>query len=86
MRASRFVLVAVGLTLALVATQRQARADAQQTQNFAAWRVMEECAKQANKQFPDHTPDGNAKREASRQECLRVHRLPVTAPAPAPSR
>jgi len=63
-----------------------ARADAQQTQSFAIWKQMQECAKQANKQFPDHTPEGNAKREAARQECLRSRRLPVTAPVPAPSR
>jgi hypothetical protein len=81
---SHFVLVALGLALAVAAGPRLARADALQTQSFAAWRVMDECAKQANKAFPDHTPDGNAKREANRQECLRAHRLPVTAPVPAP--
>jgi hypothetical protein len=84
MRQSNLVAVALGLTLAVAMGPRVARADALQTQSFAAWRVMDECAKQANKAFPDHTPEGNAKREAARQDCLRAHRLPVTAPVPAP--
>jgi hypothetical protein len=84
MRRSRFVLVALGLALTIAAAPRLAGADAQQTQSLAAWRVMQECAKQSNKQFPDHTPDGNAKRESARQECLRAHRLPVTDSGPTP--
>jgi len=43
------------------------------------WREMRECALLSAKQFPDHTPEGNAKREAMRLECLRANRLPVTA-------
>jgi len=46
---------------------------------------MQECAKTSMKQFPDHTVDGNAKREAARQECLRAHRLPVTQPVSPPA-
>ncbi len=88
MRPAQVILVALGLALAGAATSRPARADTQQNQSFAAWKVMQDCSKQTNKQFPDHTPEGNAKREASYRECLRVHRLPVpvTDPAPAPSR
>jgi hypothetical protein len=85
MRRSYGALVLLGLALAGAAGPRLAVADALQTQSFAAWRVMQECAKQSNKQFPDHTPDGNAKREAARQECVRAHRLPVSDPAPAPA-
>jgi hypothetical protein len=80
----RCVLVVLGLALTLAAGPRLARADALQTQSFTAWRQMQECAKQSAKKFPDYTPDGNAKREAAREECLRVHRLPVTAPVPTP--
>ncbi len=82
---------ALALAVALGPPPRATWADAQQVQNFGVWRQMQDCAKQANKQFPDHTPDGNAKREAARQECLRAHRLPVTDPVvspppPAPTR
>ena len=54
---------------------------AQQRAEFM-WREMGECAKLSAKQFPDHTPDGNAKREAARLECLRANRLPITSQAP----
>ena len=85
MRPSRLILAALGLsTLALVAAPRLARADAQQTQSFAAWRLMQKCAVQAQKKFPDYTPEGNAQREAARQECLRANRLPPSAAPPVP--
>lgn len=71
------------LALLLPAAPRLARADAAQQQNFAAWHMMADCAKQAAQKFPDHTPQGNAQREQARLECLRVHHLPVT-PAPPP--
>jgi hypothetical protein len=67
------------LVLGVLLLPGLARADALQQQSFGAWKIMDDCAKTANKQFPDHTPEGNAKREAARQECLRVHRLPVSA-------
>jgi hypothetical protein len=67
------------LALLVAATPRPARADAQQQQSFGAWHLMADCARLAAKKFPDHTPEGNAKREAERQNCLRLHHLPVTA-------
>lgn len=70
-----------GLALAVLlvsAAPQLARADAQQQQNFAVWRRMDDCARQAAKQFPDHTPQGNAQREAAREDCLRRNHLPVT--------
>jgi hypothetical protein len=81
MRPTWLILPVLGLLA--VAAPRSAWADAQQTQNFAAWAVMTRCAEQAHKKFPDLTPDGNAKREAARQECLRANHLPVTATVPA---
>ena len=76
-----FTALAV-LAAALTAAPQLARADAQQQQSFTVWNGMSNCAKQAAQQFPDHTPEGNAKREAARQECLRVHHLPMTPPPP----
>ncbi len=89
MRPAHFfsLLAAMMLTVSLAAAPQPAWADAQQQQSFSVWHQMDDCAKEANKQFPDHTPEGNAKREAARQACLRAHRLPVTAPvAPSPPR
>lgn len=68
----------------MVAAPTLARADTQQKQNFSVWHQMDDCNKQAIRQFPDHTPDSNAKREAARQACLRAHRLPVSAPVVPP--
>ena len=85
MRPIWLILPALGFLALAAATPRPARADAQQTQNFAAWAVMTRCAEQAHKKFPDLTPDGNAKREAARQECLRANHLPVTATVPGPA-
>ena len=75
----------VALTLAgTLAAPNLARADTQQKQNFSIWHQMDDCTKQAAKQFPDHTADSNAKREAARQACLRARRLPVNAPVAPP--
>jgi hypothetical protein len=76
----RYRLISLVLATALLTTGTavNARADAKQTESFNAWKQMGECAKQAAKQFPDHTPEGNAKREAARQECLRTRHLPTT--------
>jgi hypothetical protein len=66
---------------ALSTAPRLAYADAAQQQSFTAWSQMADCARAAQKQFPDHTPDSNTKRENARQNCLRLRHLPVT-PAP----
>jgi hypothetical protein len=76
-----FTAIALAAVM-LTAAPRLARADAQQQQSFAIWRAMGDCARLAAKQFPDHTPEGNAKREAAREECLRQRHLPVTAVPP----
>ncbi|HEY1736224.1 MAG TPA: hypothetical protein VGG12_06235 [Methylovirgula sp.] len=49
-----------------------------QQQSALVWREMSDCAQQAAKKYADHTPDGNAKREAARLDCLRRNHLPVT--------
>lgn len=76
-----FALIAVA-ALALGTGPRLARADIQQQQSFTVWNQMNDCARLAAKQFPDHTPEGNAKREAYRQNCLRMRHLPVTGAPP----
>jgi hypothetical protein len=82
---TRIFFIAAALAATLTpAAPRLARADAAQQQNFTAWAQMSTCAHQAAAKFPDHTPQGNAQREAARQECLRQHHLPVT-PTPPPA-
>jgi hypothetical protein len=86
MKPNRWLRMAFGLALTgtVALSAGHAFADAQQTQSFAVWKQMQECAKTSMKQFPDHTVESNAKREAMRQECLRAHRLPVTQPVSPP--
>lgn len=81
---SRLLIFLLGTATALAAPTQLAHADAQQSQSFSVWAQMQACAKQAFQQFPDYTSEGNAKREAARQECLREHRLPVTDPVSPP--
>ncbi|HEY1503765.1 MAG TPA: hypothetical protein VGF92_05660 [Stellaceae bacterium] len=76
---------ALAAALVLTVSPRLARADAQQQQSFNVWHQMSDCARLAAKQYPDHTTDGNAKREAFRQNCLRQHHLPVVPAGPAAS-
>ena len=82
-RQSTLLLATAIIALGLVpAAPHRARADAQQQQSFSAWRQMQDCAREAIKKFPDHTPQGNAQREAAREDCLRQRHLPVTPPLP----
>ena len=76
-------LIAIAVAaMTVTAAPRLARADAQQQQSFSIWNQMNDCARLAAKQYPDHTPEGNAKREVARQNCLRQRHLPVTPAAP----
>jgi len=73
------------IAAALLVPAGAARADVNQQNANAAWHEADQCLHDALKKFPDHTPQGNAQREAARRECLRNHKLPEpTAAAPAP--
>ena len=48
------------------------------------WRAQDECTKKAFKQYPDYTPESNAKREQARRLCLATGNLPPRASAPVP--
>jgi hypothetical protein len=45
--------------------------------NSAYWRVMDACTSQAQKLYPDYTPESNAKGEKARQAWLRASNLPT---------
>jgi hypothetical protein len=83
---SNLVPIGFGLGLALAPLTAEAQLGqtwntpglSLQKQSALAWREMGLCAQQAATQFPDHTPEGNAKREAARLDCLRRNHLPVT--------
>jgi hypothetical protein len=70
------LVIAAAVSLPLMA----ARADPNQKDADAAWKIAGQCASAAFKKYPDYTPEGNAKREAARLECLRNHKLPTPSP------
>jgi hypothetical protein len=54
--------------------------------NSAVWSSSDVCARRAFKQFPDYTPEGNAKRDHAMQQCLAASHAPPrdpTNPKPA---
>jgi hypothetical protein len=53
-----------------------------QQQSELVWQQMRTCAQQAALKFRDHTPNGNARREAARLDCLRRNHLPITSDRP----
>jgi type II secretory pathway component PulL len=40
------------------------------------WAASDRCAAQAQKQFPDYTPEANAKRDNAMKQCLAQSELP----------
>ena len=57
--------------------------------NSNVWKRNDNCARQAFKQFPDYTPESNAKRDHAMERCLSASNAPPRAstnpkPPPAP--
>jgi hypothetical protein len=82
--ASLLRLVLLGAAVAL-ALPRPASADANWKNSQAVWSQMDKCTRAAQKAYPDYTRESNAKREATRQLCLRASNLPGEAIPPSPS-
>lgn len=77
--------LAIPLTVALLWLPAAAVADQQWKSNSAIWKLRDTCTTQAQKAYPDYTPESNAKRQKAREDCLRASNLPVdgsSAPAP----
>jgi hypothetical protein len=65
-------------------------ADWQWKTNSAIWKLRDACTTQAQKAYPDYTPESNAKREKARADCLRTNNLTPdgssrASPAPTPT-
>ena len=65
----RFILPIIALAFAcLVGSESWAQLPGQENpfkRSERVWKVRDLCARTAQKQFPDHTAEGNAKRESS---------------------
>lgn len=84
----RMMIRILGCALLLTfATALPASADQSWKQSSAVWQQMDKCTAAALKANPDYTREGNAKREAARQKCLRNGNLPsdVSAAPAAPA-
>jgi hypothetical protein len=78
------LIAAAGLCLVLLPAG--AMADSQQRQSFGYWKGQDNCAKAAQKKYPDYTKEGNAKREQEFRACLlNAGRLGHPALDPIPS-
>jgi hypothetical protein len=80
--------LALLLTVALLGLPDAAVADQNWKTNSAIWKQRDVCTTQAQKAYPDYTPESNAKRQKALDTCLRQSNLPVegsSAPAPAPA-
>ena len=71
--------------LILALAPAAARASQQGIVVMKNWRVMDQCAREAQTAFPDYTADSNEKRAAKEKECLAGKNLPPHEP-PAPGR
>jgi hypothetical protein len=50
------------------------------------WKSMDTCAIEAQRAFPDFTPESNTKRDAKLKDCLAGQNLPPRETAAPPSR
>jgi hypothetical protein len=75
-----FILPIIVLaSVCLVASEGLAQLPGQEnafTRSERVWKLRDVCARTAQKQFPDHTAEGNAKRESSYRKCLEANNLP----------
>jgi hypothetical protein len=80
--------LALLLTAAVPWLSGAAVADQQWKSSSAIWKLRDTCTLQAQKAYPDYTPESNAKRQKALDACLRANNLPVegsSAPSPSPS-
>jgi hypothetical protein len=78
---TRSALVFVAAFLAGAAS---AQATQQGQQTLRNWKVMDNCAKQAQAAYPDFSADSNTKRDAKLKECLSNGALPPREPIAQP--
>jgi hypothetical protein len=88
MRYGYTLLIAAATVACLLASEARAQIPGQEnpfTRSQRVWKVRDACARIAQKQFPDHTAEGNAKRERAFQQCLEGNNLPYESNTPKSS-
>lgn len=80
----RFFVVPICAWIAI--TSIQAHADNAWKSSEPVWRQSDDCARAAFKQYPDYTPESNAKRDRALRLCLARNHAPGRASTdPEPS-
>jgi hypothetical protein len=85
-RRDRIAMNRLAIALLILAlAPAAARASQQGIVVLKNWRVMDQCAREAQTAFPDYTADSNEKRAAKERECLAGKNQPPRGPS-APAR
>ena len=82
----RFLILLAALCLPVAVAHADMMGD-EFKRNSGVWKYNDYCARQAFKQFPDYTPEGNAKRDHAMQQCLAATHAPPRpslSPTPVP--
>ena len=74
---TRFLMA--GLLAVFAAGPSWAGPQSLQQNSFATWKAEDNCVHQAFRQFPDYTPESNAKRNEAMRQCLDRGQLPPRA-------
>jgi hypothetical protein len=76
------IIATVTSVMALETVAQVAAQDRSFKSSQSVWKLRDVCSRNANKQFPDHTSEGNAKRERAFQQCLAAYNLPYEPALP----
>ncbi len=85
-KVGHLVTLAAAAALGIIATsgagaqQPLTHMPSPQQQSENAWKRMDNCRREAWRQYPDFTPDSNAKRDQATRRCLNEGNLPPLAP------
>lgn len=85
MRTNLAWLVLVIAAVCIIASDSSAQLPGQENvfkRSERFWKLRDVCARASQKQFPDYTAEGNAKRERSYRQCLEANNLPFEPSSP----
>jgi hypothetical protein len=74
------LLVVLIALCGVTASEVHAQMPNQLKQSESAWKGMDNCKRQAWKQNPDYTHEGNAKRDEAMRLCLQTNHAPPISP------
>ena len=73
-------LVTLSAICGVVALEAHAQQPSKLKQSETVWKGMDNCKRQAWRQHPDYTREGNAKRDETVRNCLGANNAPPISP------